>query len=472
MTRLHGGRSAFWRTAWVRLFGACALAVVVSTPAFAQDPTAGGAAPPPGMPDIPLPDGIAQPLGPPDVPPPDDAVRPPVVAKPEPRHLNLNMSLFDAYDLASVKYSIPQLGDPRLEQNTSFSGLNASLSYAQLGQNKSFSAMTGADLRYYSLSPDVLPVDYFGGLNFSSTVSRHVAIHGSGTASYSPFYTFGNFLTPVSATQIPTPQPDQNIAQIDTLTAAGSGGLIWSPTRYTSIDMTYGADYTDTPIFAYRIHDQSAGAAFRHRMTRYSELHLGYTYRTSNNGLQAIGAFVAQDINVGFGYHRPLSFSRRTVVGFNVGSTVVSQAGVRSFYVTGDASLSYQMSRTWVAAISGHRDVSTFGGSFLPYVSDVVSGSIAGLVTRHVSFDASGGYSHGSSAVGITNAYNAVTGSTSLHFTLSRYLPVYVQYVYYFYRFDEAIGLAAAFPVTTNRSGVRAGLSYSLPLIGQRVPRS
>jgi len=463
VTRFTRGRSAPARTRWCTcVFSALALAVVVSASASAQDVP----------PDLPLGGSAPQPLDAPDAPPPDDAVRPPVVAKPEPRHLNLNLSLFDAYDLASVKYAIPQLGDPRLEQNTSFTGVTAGLNYTQVGHDKAFNAATGADLRYYSILPELLPVDYFGGFNFTTTVSRHVAIHGSATGSYSPYYSFGNFLTPVSEAQIPTPQPDQDIARIDTLTASGGGGLSWSLTRYTWIDLNGSADYTDTPIAAYRLHGESAGAALRHRTTKYSELHLGYTYRTSNSGFSAIGAFVAHDIDVGFGYHRPLSFSRRTVVGFNVGSSVVAQAGTRSIFVTGDASLSYQLSRTWLAAIYGHRDVSTFGGSFVPYASNVVSGTIAGLFTRHVSFDATAAYSHGSAAVAVSNGYDAVTGATSLHFTLTRYLPVYAQYVYYFYRFDQTIGLAPVFPVTTNRSGVRAGLSYSLPLVGQRVPRS
>ena len=482
-----------WRAACARLIGAFALAGVVSAPAFAQNPP-DRAAQPPGIPDIPLPDGLSGvPDAPaaPDVPPPIvgdlpslarpgieaglppiDAGRPPIVGKAEPKRLDLNLSLFDAYDLTRLDASVPGFGDARLQQSTSFTGANASLTYAQLGRNKTLTAATGADLRYYSIAPEVLPMDYFGAGNFSATLSRHVAIRLNGFGSYSPYYTFGNFLTPATSTGIQTPQPDQSIARLDTLSANGSGGLVWSLTRYTSVDLTYGADYADTPAVAYRFHDQSVGGSLHHRTSKYSEFHVGYAYRRMDNGLLGALPFVANDINAGFSYHRPLSFSRRTVAGFNVGSTLVSQGGAQYFTLTGDGSISYQMSRTWIAALFVTRDVSMFGGALVPFASTVFSGSIGGLFTRHVSFDASGSYSHGSSALGVSNGYNALNGSSSLHFTLSRYLPMYVQYVYYFYRFDEAIGLAPAFPVTTNRSGVRAGLSYSLPIIGQRVPRT
>jgi hypothetical protein len=159
------------------------------------------------------------------------------------------------------------------------------------------------------------------------------------------------------------------------------------------------------------------------------------------------------------------------VVGFDVGSTVISQLGAKSFYVTGDASLSYQLKQTWVAALFYRRGVGNLGGVAIPFASDVVSVALTGLFTRHLSFDLNGGYSRGSSATAVQNGYTAVNASTRLRYTLSRYVPVYIEYVYYRYSFDRSIGLAPGFPLLVDRQGPRAGLAYSIPLIGRRGTR-
>jgi hypothetical protein len=441
--------------AWTCALRVLALVVLVSGTVFAQDPPV-AAAPPAGQ----------------DVPP-DDPARPPIVPKVEPRRLNLSSSVFGAYDSTSFTDAQPGLlPDSRISQNESFTGVSASLNFSGTGHNRTLSALTGTDLRYYSTLPTVLPVDYFGGLNFSSMVSRRVSVRVSGAASYAPYYSFGAFVTPVESTGFATPVPDSAITRLDTFSSSASGALVWSPARRMSVETRYTIDDVNTPAVAYQLLSQSAGGTFRARTSRYAELHVGYAYRTSDSGLAAVPKFVAQDINVGLGYHRPLSFSRRTVIGFDFGTTVVSQQRTHDVFVTGDASLSYQLRRTWTTAVFVHRDVSTIGGIAVPFASNVVSGTIGGLWNRHVAVSVNGSYARGSSAIAVSNGYQLISGSSRLSFTLSRYLPAYVEYVYYHYRFENPIGLASGFPVMIDRTGVRGGLAYSLPLVGRRVPQS
>jgi hypothetical protein len=56
-----------------------------------------------------------------------------------------------------------------------------------------------------------------------------------------------------------------------------------------------------------------------------------------------------------------------------------------------------------------------------------------------------------------------------LRYRLKRYVPIFVEYVFYQYAFDSVGALAPGFPFLTTRHGVRAGLSYSVPIIGRRV---
>jgi hypothetical protein len=104
-------------------------------------------------------------------------------------------------------------------------------------------------------------------------------------------------------------------------------------------------------------------------------------------------------------------------------------------------------------------------------VSDVGALSVGGLLTRHLSLAGIGSFSRGNTAVGTSNAYDAAYTTGRLTYELTRFLPVYTEYVYYFYRFNTSNGLAANFPMNVNRNGVRLGLAYSIPLIGRRPQR-
>ena len=140
-------------------------------------------------------------------------VRPPVTATIQPRRLDLGLSVFDAFDRSdAVDTRISQAANPLLEQNVSFTGVNATLTYTQPGPDDSFTAAGGVGLRYYSVAPSLFPTNYYGGLNFSKRLSRRVNVRASEVASMSPFYTFGTF-GPVDQTVIPGPRVDYGVVE-------------------------------------------------------------------------------------------------------------------------------------------------------------------------------------------------------------------------------------------------------------------
>ena len=139
--------------------------------------------------------------------------------------------------------------------------------------------------------------------------------------------------------------------------------------------------------------------------------------------------------------------------------------------MTGDASLSYQLSRFWSVTTSYNRGVGKVAAQALPYVTDAFGGGLSGLVTKHLTLSGSGGYSRGDSAGLANNAYHSINASGRIGYTLTRFLPLYVEYVYYSYQFNTAVGLAPGIPLNVARNGLRSGLSYALPLIGRRPTR-
>ena len=241
-------------------------------------------------------------------------------------------------------------------------------------------------------------------------------------------------------------------------------------TRKASIIASYTFDYTDAAA-SYRVHTMGANASYQYQKSRYMTLRAGYGfYRSQLPGL-LITYYDTHNIDLGIGYRRPLSFSRRSLLAFNLGSTVISDGLGHYFFVTGDASLSHQLSQFWALAISYNRSVARMGGLSAPFVTDVGAVSVGGLVTRRLSLAGIGSFSRGDTAVGVQNAYDAAYGSGRVTYQFTRFLPVYTEYIYYFYRFNASTGLAVNFPMNVNRHGLRVGLSYSLPLIGRRPAR-
>lgn len=409
------------------------------------------------------------------VPPPRDplapgAVLPSVTRVAAPRHLDFNVSVSEGYDF--VEWNADRLGtffDTGISQNSTFSALTTSLSYSQLGEEKTFHAQAGADLRYYSLQPGVLPSNFYGGAAISTRLGKRVSFQGSANFGYSPFYGFSTLITPASMAEVRVPSSDQNIARLDTYTSGGSSTLWWLLSRRSSIYGGYTLDYVTTPNAAYQFLTQGATAGFQRQLSRYLSLRLGYGFRRSEQYVLSVPHFDMHTIDTGVGYRRPISSSRRTIVGFSVGAAVVDEGRLRSYTVTGDGSLSYQLNRTWTTGVFYQRNVGKIGGLLTPFVYDAFSGSLAGLWTRRFGFTGSGGYTRGSSTFIARNTYDSIYASGRFHYDLTRHLPFFVEYVYYRYEFSQTVGLATGFPLSVQRHGVRGGLGYSIPLVGQRL---
>jgi hypothetical protein len=401
--------------------------------------------------------------GPPDAVPP---LKPAAVVQ----GAEFRLALYEGFDrLLATDTSPTPLTDPRFRQDTGLSSVSGTLAYTRHSRDVEFAIAGGGNARYYTVVPDLIPVDVFANSSVSSKFTRRTRVHASGSVSYSPYYSFGNFLQPSGTAPVLTaPTTEQTIARLDTKSYSASAGLTWAPKRKTTVEFTYTGSFVDTDAFTYRYFDQGVNAKLAHRTSRYSTFHAGYGVReTQLSGFSR--RIRIHNIDVGFGYQRPLSFSRHTVIAFNVGSSVIDDAAYSTFVVTGGASLVHQLTRRWSTGVYYRRDVDAFAGALNVFVTDNVYGSLTGMFTPKLSFSANGGYTVGRLANGVTNGYQSYSGGPRLSYLASRYLPIYVEYVFYHYEFDQGVGLAPGFPLLTTRHGLRAGLSYNVPLMGRRT---
>lgn len=467
------------------------LAMVRPAAAQVPGPDAAGQIPAPDQEPLPEPTG---PIGPATA----DSQRPGLTPTVQTQRLDLGVSFYGAFDKTSVT-DVRHVfsSEPLLDDRVGFGGGTANLTYSYAGKENTFAAVGGSGLRNYTATTTSVfyPSDVYAGLSFSRRMSRRVQLSGREIVTFTPYYSFGmgqstggfsQSIPSLSASpQLTTspgiaPQFDQAVNRVDAVTNDTQVGVTWTLNRKASITARYSFYHTDSAADAassYRVNNMGAGGSYQYQTSRYMNLHVGYGfYRNELPGLNQFPGLVLpyydeHNLDLGIGYRRPLSFSRRSILSFNIGSTMITNGIDPYFYVTGNASLSHQLSQFWSLAFSYNRDVSRPGGLAAPFVSDVGAVSVVGQVTRRLSLAGIGSFSRGNTEVGISNAYDAAYTTGRMTYQMTRFLPVYTEYVYYFYRFNTSNGLATNFPMNVNRHGVRLGLAYSLPLIGRRPQR-
>ena len=132
----------------------------------------------------------------------------------------------------------------------------------------------------------------------------------------------------------------------------------------------------------------------------------------------------------------------------------------QQYRVGGDAFVDYQMSRTWSARGTFHRGVDYVAGLPNPVFSNASSVATQGFLSPRIDVLASGAYTAGQAALtGNPASFTTYTGDVRMRFAMSRLLAAYVEYVYYFYRFDRTVTLPPSVPAGLTRNGVRVGLT-------------
>lgn len=171
------------------------------------------------------------------------------------------------------------------------------------------------------------------------------------------------------------------------------------------------------------------------------------------------------DIDIGLDYARPLSASRRTRLNFTSGSSLTPQNGKTYYRVTGEASLTHEIGRTWNAAVRYRRELQYVELFPQPYFGDGVVISLRGQISRRLDFAASGGSSIGDFGLDTNGrGFHTYTGTMRINLSVTKHWALFSEGVYYRYGFAER-PLDATFPGRLERYTARVGLKLWFPIL-------
>jgi hypothetical protein len=125
--------------------------------------------------------------------------------------------------------------------------------------------------------------------------------------------------------------------------------------------------------------------------------------------------------------------------------------------------LTRQFGRTWQAGGAYHRGVGFIEGLTQPVLTDGLSVTTTGFLTRRVDFTGNVSYSVGEPfTLGETRGFTTYGADARLRLALNRDWAIFGDYRYYYYDFSQSL-LPAGLPRTSSRNGLRGGLMLWLP---------
>jgi hypothetical protein len=403
---------------------------------------------------------------------------------PNRQSLVLNLSGFGAYDGNLYHREAGTLEDPTdstAQQNGFFGGGLISLNYNKPGRRYTFFADASAGVNYYTYRNESAP-GYQFAVGLTAMVTRRARLTANEMLTYSPDYRLSLFSSPLDSSVLADPYngalTDYDLYKSPSYRSYTSISLARPIGRRLTLDVFYGLTQSvySGEVVDYRT--QYAGFRLTRQMTRNLGVHAGYSYYVADypQNQLGLGSQGLHNLDIGVDYSRALSVSRRTQFSFSTGSAVLASQGTSiespessasntTFYVLGSANLTHEMGRTWTAGLSFSRSVDFHEGFGEPFFSDSISAALTGLLTRRLHSSSYAATSFGNVGVGSGNRFNGFGASTGLGYGLFRVLELFVDYVYYHYRFDEQVAFDPRFPRAMNRQGIRFGAHASFSLI-------
>jgi hypothetical protein len=213
----------------------------------------------------------------------------------------------------------------------------------------------------------------------------------------------------------------------------------------------------------------SAGASYRHLLSRTLSFHVGYTRMVTTSNLPHAQPYQSDGIDAGLGYGDSLAITPRTMLAFGTSSALYhSTGGSTDFRVNGNVNLAHSIGRTWSASVGYVRDAGYVVGYQDLVQTDSVTASFGGLVARRVRWTSSAWLSRGEIGINSTGHYTNSWVTSSLSFALTRTLAAYAQYSFNQYRTPANSSTIVAL-TDFSRHTVSVGVSAWLPIFNTRM---
>jgi hypothetical protein len=401
---------------------------------------------------------------------------------PSPQTLDITAVLVEAYDddvygdMASLNPLVPRM-------DGYYTMLQADANYGWQVPRRQFGASAGSVFRYYH-GHDLKHVDvtnFNAAVGGSTQFTERTSFFVNQTMAYSPSYLYRLFpgVDQLGPGDVDPSAPDYRVNDTASYAFTTVGRLTHKVSPRGTLSAT--ADYSyinytgDNPEQLQRdartfgIHGQ-----FARNLTRNTVARIGYRYRDGDLGIGLTAPTVEHGVDVGVDYIRPLSATRRALIGFSFGSSAVSVpespveavSAQQVYRAVGNVSLGYQFGRTWQTKATYRRGLDYIAELNQPVFSDGVTAVLEGLFTPRLDLLVSAGYSSGESAFfANTSTFATYTTHVRSRYALTPSWALQLEYMYYYYDFTGRLTLPIGMPSNMERSGIRAGVTFWIPAL-------
>jgi hypothetical protein len=346
-----------------------------------------------------------------------------------------------------------------------YSMLQLGAKYGRHGRTLSISFDSVGDFRYYpALGRQVIP-DYSLLSTQHIQLGRRTQVSFAENGSYQPFRTTTHILEQTffyTDTDTP-PTVEVNDYAVETRTRLYTyNATAELSTAIARATLAFGYEMRQsTGDPALDLKSERAFVRFTQPVTRHASLRLGYGERRAVLGTPSAGQRVDDhDIDVGMDVDQPISPSRRTTIRFTSGSSITSVDGIRQFHVAGSASLKHEIGRSWIAQLGYTRAVQLLEGFPAPALTDTISVTANGFLTRRVRVSTSTTGQLGTVTTATAGRFLRYDESAMLSIDLTRNASFTARYVAQQYD-PRSLG-AVALPLSqrSRGQGVRIGMTF------------
>jgi len=391
--------------------------------------------------------------------------------------LNVALTFAEAYD-QDVSDRSGSIAPQMFQGSGSYTTLTPQLEFKQNHGRVQMGVTAGSSVRYYGDLHETVVTNYASGIGFNIQLTPQTSMFLNEGLTYSPALLYGLFNSTAAAPAVGDTVPAGSNYVLNmqrSYVYDSTASVTHKITGRMAVTVDGGFqydDYTSGDTAYPDLRTKHVGSHLSYGLSRNLKLRLGYTWKDG----QYIGAPKTTEnaLDIGIDYSRPLSRTRKTEFTFSFGpmlengllTSATSQDPKRQYRFIADTAVSHQLGRTWKVQGSYHRGMGYFVEGFeRPVFSAAYGAAVTGYVSRRVDVSLSAAYSSGDSGLNaVQTQFTTYTGDARVRFGLNRILAFNVEYLFYYYKFDNGIPLPPDVPPYLTRNGVRTGLTMFVPV--------
>jgi hypothetical protein len=389
--------------------------------------------------------------------------------------LNLTIDVNEAYD-QNVTVRSGDAAFSLFQTNGFYTMITPSVDFASLGERVQFAVNAGSNARYYSDLHETIIANHSLGAGLKARVSSKTSVSVNEGVTYAPALFYGLFASAPTATlgEVVPPASNYLVNDIRSYASNTQASIAQQLSQHGTLSFTSNlrfTDFTGHNASYPDVHTAEAGGRYNYSLSRGVALRLGYVFRRAE--FAGSPRSTEHNFDVGFDLSRALSPTRKATLSFSVGPTVAtaplfvgSQELVRQYRLVADASLKYELGRTWVLEGNYHRGFGYIQGLQSPVYTEAYQASTSGYLSRRLDLTVSAAYSTGEAALtGAAAEFATYTGNLRMRYAVSRMWAVYGEYLLYYYDFTHLLSpLPPGVPPGLTRNGARAGVMLWIPV--------